>query len=323
MNDSSAASALVYANRRAQLRTLIDHRSAGNIAAFADQFGYSRSRVSQFLSDTYNEGRSIGERAARALEEAAVVPFGWLDTRNSLADTTTTTHGAKLRAAIADARHVFGKLPDAMLAVDYFDQVLACQVVNAKKTAAGAPVPAQTGITPGAENASIAKESPAIAGAAATPVAGSEWPAWAHELDKVTAEVGQIAAETINVFGQLANILSTVGATTLDQAATAAKAADPVRTTAAQQADITRQQAAIDQAAAAMAAESAKKVADAEWFASRCTTAAPAPVDAASTPAIVSRLMVEVDTTQLDAALAKAEQLKVALAGLAPHMVLP
>ena len=269
MNDSSAASALVYANRRAQLRTLIDHRSAGNIAAFADQFGYSRSRVSQFLSDTYNEGRSIGERAARALEEAAVVPFGWLDTRNSLAD-STTGHSAKVSAAIASARHVFEGERLAEDVLHYLEQVLA----------AGAPVPAQTGITPGAENGSIAGGSPASAGVAATPVAGSEWPAWARELDKVTADVGQTAAETINVFGQLANILGTVGADTFDQAA------------------------------AAMAAESAQKVADAERSA------------AARASTVISKLVVEVDTTQLDAALAKAERLQVLLAGLAPRAVL-
>ena len=48
----------------------------------------------------------------------------------------------------------------------------------------------------------------------------------------------------------------------------------------------------------------------------RCTSAAPAPIDAASTPITIAHLVVEVDTTQLDAALAKAERLQVLLAGL-------
>lgn len=272
MNDSSAASALVYANRRAQLRTLIDHRSAGNIAAFADQFGYSRSRVSQFLSDTYNEGRSIGERAARALEEAAVLPFGWLDTRHSLAD-STTDHSAKLRSAIVQTRLVFEGEPIAVDVLAYLESVLVAG-------AAGAPVHAQTGVTPGAENASIAKETHTPLGAALTPVAGSEWPAWARDLDKVATDMKQIEVATGNLFSELANILGTVGATTFDQAA------------------------------AAMAAESAEMVADAERSV------------AARAGAIICKLVVEVDTTQLDAALAKAEQLKVALAGLAPRGVL-
>ena len=305
MNDSSAASALVYANRRAQLRTLIDHRSAGNIAAFADQFGYSRSRVSQFLSDTYNEGRSIGERAARALEEAAVVPFGWLDTRGTLAD--TSGHCAELRSAIAQTRLVFEGEPVAVDVLAYLESALVAG-------AAGAPVPAQTGIAAGGGNASLAEEGLAAAGAEpvvapdpfrvaarqavmhqaradlaqgeGAPVAGSEWPAWARQLDKVAVDVEQIAAHARDVVREMSNILGTVGADVFDQAA------------------------------AAMAAESAKKVADAEWFASRCTTAAPAPVDTASTSTTIAHLVVEVDTTQLDAALAKAEQLKLALAGL-------
>jgi len=279
MNDSSAASALVYANRRNQLRTLIDHRSAGNIAAFADQFGYSRSRVSQFLSDTYNEGRSIGERAARALEEAAVVPFGWLDTRGTLAD--TSGHCAELRSAIAQTRLVFEGEPVAVDVLAYLESVLVAG-------AAGAPVPAQTGITTGAHNACVAAREAVmhqaradLAQAADAPVAGSEWPAWARDLDKVTADMKQIEVATGNLFSELANILGTVGATTFDQAA------------------------------AAMAAETAEMVAEAE----RSVAAR------ASTP-IVSRLVVEVDTAQLDAALAKAEQLKVLLAGLAPRVVL-
>lgn len=125
----------IHVTRRAQLRMLIDQRAAGNIAAFADQFGYSRSRVSQFLSDTYNEGRSIGERAARALEEVAGVPFGWLDQIpaktafdedrvRKISETVTIDHAAELRGAIAQTRLVFEGHRDAQDALEYLEQVL-------------------------------------------------------------------------------------------------------------------------------------------------------------------------------------------------------
>ena len=118
----------IHVTRRAQLRMLIDQRAAGNIAAFADQFGYSRSRVSQFLSDTYNEGRSIGERAARALEEVVGVPFGWLDQASGgagkFSDTPPIDHAAELRGAIAQTRLVFEGHRDAQDALEYLEQVL-------------------------------------------------------------------------------------------------------------------------------------------------------------------------------------------------------
>ena len=118
----------IHAVRRTKLRALIDQRTAGNIAAFADQFGYSRSRVSQFLSDTYNEGRSIGERAARALEELVGVPFGWLDQAADrllkTEETPTIDHAAELRGAIAQTRLVFEGHCDAQDALEYLEQVL-------------------------------------------------------------------------------------------------------------------------------------------------------------------------------------------------------
>lgn len=125
----------IHVVRRARLRMLIDQRAAGNIAAFADQFGYSRSRVSQFLSDTYNEGRSIGERAARALEEVVGVPFGWLDQipaktafdaggAGKFSHTPPIDHAAELRGAIAQTRLVFEGRPDARDALEYLEQVL-------------------------------------------------------------------------------------------------------------------------------------------------------------------------------------------------------
>lgn len=58
---------------------MVDHCTQGNISVFAARFGYSRAQISQYLSETYNEGRSIGERAARTLEKKVGVHTGWLD----------------------------------------------------------------------------------------------------------------------------------------------------------------------------------------------------------------------------------------------------
>ncbi len=77
----------IYAIRRARLRLLIDNVAGGNISAFAGKFDYSRSRMSQYLSETYNDGRSIGERAARSLEQYAGIPSGWMDRSLGEADT--------------------------------------------------------------------------------------------------------------------------------------------------------------------------------------------------------------------------------------------
>lgn len=67
------------AKRRARLAELIADRAAGSAARFAEAHEYSRASVHQFLSATYNGGRSIGEMAARELEHRADLPFGWLD----------------------------------------------------------------------------------------------------------------------------------------------------------------------------------------------------------------------------------------------------
>jgi SOS-response transcriptional repressor LexA len=69
----------VYARRRARLALLVEHMNQGNIASFGRDYGYSRSQISQFLSSSYNGGRSIGERAARAIEKKCGNPSGWLD----------------------------------------------------------------------------------------------------------------------------------------------------------------------------------------------------------------------------------------------------
>jgi phage repressor protein C with HTH and peptisase S24 domain len=69
----------IHARRRARLALIIEETAKGNVAEFARAHAYSRSQISQFLSETYNGGRSIGERAARKIEEKVGVPAGWLD----------------------------------------------------------------------------------------------------------------------------------------------------------------------------------------------------------------------------------------------------
>jgi hypothetical protein len=69
--------------------------------------------------------------------------------------------------------------------------------------------------------------------------------------------------------------------------------------------------AAFDQAAAKMAAESAQMSADAERMAAR-----------AATGTVVADLMLTIDTSAIDAALAKVEQLKAALAQLSGTVTL-
>lgn len=59
-----------YEIRRKNLRRLINELANGVDAHFAEKYGYTRSRIGQFLSKDYNDGKSIGDRAARALEKA-------------------------------------------------------------------------------------------------------------------------------------------------------------------------------------------------------------------------------------------------------------
>lgn len=68
----------IFETRRQRLKALIAKKT-GSSARFADAYGYTRAQISQYLSATYNGGRSIGERVARNLEEVAQVPQGWLD----------------------------------------------------------------------------------------------------------------------------------------------------------------------------------------------------------------------------------------------------
>lgn len=69
----------IFETRRKQLTELVDVYTQGNLSVFAERFGYSRAQISQYLSETYNDGRSMGERAARALEKKLGLHQGFLD----------------------------------------------------------------------------------------------------------------------------------------------------------------------------------------------------------------------------------------------------
>ncbi|MBK1781601.1 hypothetical protein JHL22_10255 [Advenella sp. WQ 585] len=65
--------------RRTRLRQLIDERADGVIVRFAEMYEYSKSQIGQYLSTTYNNGKSIGDKAARAIEQRLGLEPLWLD----------------------------------------------------------------------------------------------------------------------------------------------------------------------------------------------------------------------------------------------------
>lgn len=74
----------IYAIRRSNLQSLIDSRAQGNAAEFARLVNKERAQIGQYLSEKYNEGRSIGERVARQIEVDLGLPHGYLDTPHPL-----------------------------------------------------------------------------------------------------------------------------------------------------------------------------------------------------------------------------------------------
>lgn len=69
----------IYDNRRQWLAHWIQTLVNGDRAEFERQYGYSRSQVAQFLSRTYQDGRSIGDIAARRLEKKLGFPDRTMD----------------------------------------------------------------------------------------------------------------------------------------------------------------------------------------------------------------------------------------------------
>lgn len=87
----------IYKKRRANLRLLIDERANGNAAEFARMLDLTRSQVGQYLSEAYNEGRSIGEKVARRIEESLGLEPLWLDfggdpQERALSSTSRSSH---------------------------------------------------------------------------------------------------------------------------------------------------------------------------------------------------------------------------------------
>lgn len=80
----------IFAIRRQNLRRIIDSDpvAKGNDAAFGRKIGYDRSKIAQYLSPTYNNGRSPGERVARTLESLIGLPEMALDRPLNGADDT-------------------------------------------------------------------------------------------------------------------------------------------------------------------------------------------------------------------------------------------
>ena len=68
-----------YVNRRKRLRLLIQEKARGNQAEFARMYGYDRSQIGQYLSETYQDGRTLGEGAIEKLEDRTGVSIGWFD----------------------------------------------------------------------------------------------------------------------------------------------------------------------------------------------------------------------------------------------------
>ena len=79
----------IYAIRRKNLQSLIDSRANGNAAEFARLVNRERAQIAQYLSERYNEGRSIGERVARQIEKALGLAHGYLDAQHLLSGNVT------------------------------------------------------------------------------------------------------------------------------------------------------------------------------------------------------------------------------------------
>lgn len=101
----------IYAIRRKNLQRLINDYAHGNAAEFSRLVNRERSQIGQYLSSTYNDGRSIGERVARQIEKSLKINIGYLD--NNLAD------NANVVPATISERHI--PLLDYVQAGDFVD----------------------------------------------------------------------------------------------------------------------------------------------------------------------------------------------------------
>ena len=78
--------------RRARLRTWIDRKFEGNATAFAASVGKKQS----YIADLLRGEKSFGEKAARAIEVAAKMPYGHLDAESDDEEPRLMYHGVML-----------------------------------------------------------------------------------------------------------------------------------------------------------------------------------------------------------------------------------
>jgi SOS-response transcriptional repressor LexA len=83
-------------HRKARLRTLIDTRFKGDRAAFGQEVGLSKGRVSQLLDDD----EPFGERAAASLVEKLRLPDRWFD--QGMSDVSSASMGEKRIPVISE-----------------------------------------------------------------------------------------------------------------------------------------------------------------------------------------------------------------------------
>lgn len=107
----------VYETRRNNLRLLIDRMASGNMAEFGRVVGRERAQIKQYLSPSYNAGRSIGERVARDIEERAGEPIGSLDVEQGAA--FQSLHGAGNDRAVFALLDVCASCGNGLVAAEH------------------------------------------------------------------------------------------------------------------------------------------------------------------------------------------------------------
>lgn len=91
--------------RRQNLRSVIDGEFKGTPAHLAQAIGCTATSVSRLYSEAASR-RNIGDKMARAIEQAARLPEGWMDTPHQtlpgeLARVSADLTPAELQATIA------------------------------------------------------------------------------------------------------------------------------------------------------------------------------------------------------------------------------
>lgn len=125
--------------RYLNLRYLVESMADGNISAFADLVGKTRTNVARYGGKNYNHDSAIGERWARDIEDALELGRGWMDTIHQLpkevpAELLALLQGAKGRLSndVLKAR-VDGTFP-------VVDSVMTAGLIDGKVEAGQQPI---------------------------------------------------------------------------------------------------------------------------------------------------------------------------------------